>query len=359
MTKANKLSPKFDSEDKTLTTLRSLPEKDHPQSEELLLSYIPKVTTHVLSFARHGILKIGNISTIVGPSGFGKSSITESMISAALNPYVDTLGIKVEQLARPVLWIDGERTKDDIAFGFERIKRRILIESNPELIVGDRFKNIFCHPFITYPKRQQRVAELERLCKTLQPGLVVLDGAADFVRDVNDTAECVDFVALVISLANEFSFGVMATIHPNPGQQSDYKPRGVLGSELIRTSESMILLKRASDDRDVRILTMDFTHGKNRNQTDNLEHYFRWSDQHKMFTSCEYTPTVKPAKTEEMATAFEEVLSARKLTYKELQETLILANKCRSKSTAEKWIRKATDSEIIFNQNGIYGLSPF
>lgn len=347
MTKlSSTIVPKFDSEDTTLTTLRSLPESEHLFSEELLLSYVPKTTAHILSFAQHGILRVGNIATIVGPSGFGKSSVTESIISSAINPYVDTLGIRVEQLERPVLWIDGERTKDDIAFGFQRIKKRIQIESNPDLIEGDRFKNIYCHPFITYPKRDQRVAELQRLCKSLEPGLIILDGAADFVRDVNDTAECVDFVALVISLANEFSFGTIATIHPNPSQQSDCKPRGVLGSELIRTSESMILLKRAPDDRDVRILTMDFTHGKNRNQTDNLEHYFRWDNTHKMFMSCNYERSVKPGKAEEQQNAFLSLLAeGKQLTHGELLKALLDQSFAKSESTAKRWIRTSTAIE--------------
>src|SRR5687767_11505702 len=122
---AGSILPKFDGEDKTLTALKAIPE--HTHSEELLLSYIPKTTSHIVSLAKTGVLKPGNISTIVAPSGFGKSSLTEAGISSALNPYVDTLGIRVEQLERPVLWIDGERTKDDIAFGFHRIKKRIQI----------------------------------------------------------------------------------------------------------------------------------------------------------------------------------------------------------------------------------------
>lgn len=339
---------------------KRLVEAEHLPSEELLLSYVPKTTKPIVTFSGTGVLKPGNITTIIGPSGFGKSNVTESIVSSFLNPYVDSLGIKVDiQNERPLLWIDGERTRDDIAIGFDRIKRRIRIEENKDLIAGDRFKSVHCHPFITYPSRDARINELERLVIELQPSMVVLDGAADFVRDVNKTDECVDFVALLIAMANQYTFGIITSIHPNPGGQSDYKPRGVLGSELIRTSESTLLLKRAPDDRDIRILTMDFMHGKNRNQSDNLEHYFRWDLESRMFVSCNYTPAAKPKKAEQQEEVITSVLTnCHGMTYNELAQA-ISTKAGNSIPTANRWIDSACKRELIFNINGVYKLHPF
>lgn len=332
----------------------------HKPSEELLLSYIPSTTKHIVSFSGIGVLKPGYIMTIVGPSGFGKSSVTESVIASALNPYVDCLGIKVSLLpcGSTILWIDGERIKDDIALGFDRIKRRIQIDNNLELIENERFKGVHCHPFITYPSRSARIKELERLIIDIHPRLVVLDGAADFVRDVNDTPECVDFISLLTALANEHGFGVITSIHPNPGGQSDYKPRGVLGSELIRVSESILLLKRAPDNRDVRILTMDFAHGKNRNEADNLEHYFSWSNEHKMFMSCHYEAPDKPRKADKQNEVFTDLLTNKSLTYGELSSA-VQQRAGIAIATAKRWITQATDRQLIFNDNGMYKLTPF
>lgn len=328
-------------------------------SEELLLSYEPKAQRHIVSFAGHGILRPGNISTIVGPSGFGKSSVTEGIVSSTLNPYADCLGIKVEPIERPVLWIDGERTLDDIAIGFQRIKRRIQIEDNPELIDGDRFKNVHCYPFIRLAKRNDRVTEFERLCRDIRPGLVILDGAADFVRDVNATEECVDFIAKLVALANELFFGAMVSIHPNPGTQNDHKPRGVLGSELIRTSESMLLLKRAPDDREVRILTMDFAHGKNRNQSDSMEHTFKWDNTQKMFLSCNYTAKGRPDKAEQKLQVFSDILAGKRISYTDLFQSIVNQTHC-AEVTAKKWVKNAIDTGMIFKgEDGLYSLTPF
>lgn len=334
--------------------------EQHIPSEELLLSYISKTTRHIVEFSGTGILKPGNILTIVGHIGLGKSQITESVVSSYLNPYVDTLGLKVQmEDPRPLLWIDGERTRDDIRIGFDRIQKRIAIDENKDLIAGDRFKNVHCHPLITYPYIPSRMTELERLVLELNPSLVILDGAADFVRDVNNTEETTDFVALLVALANTHSFGVITSIHPNPGQNQDSKPRGWLGSELLRKSESILLLKRAPDDRDIRILTMDFGHGKNRNAADNLEHYFSWDNTLKMFTSCNYTATVKPRKVEQQDETINSILSeGQAMTYNQLAKA-ISSRAGNSIPTANRWIESAAERGLIFNDNGVYKLHPF
>lgn len=348
--KLNKVKPSLNGRPET--------EREHVPSEELLLSYVPQTTKHIVEFSGTGVLKPGNVLTLVGHIGLGKSQITESIVSSYLNPYVDTLGIRVQMTdARPLLWIDGERTRDDISTGFNRIKKRIAIENNPDLIAGDRFKNVHCHPLITYPNIPARVNELERLVLDLNPSLVILDGAADFVRDVNNTEETTDFVSLLIALSNLHSFGVITSIHPNPGQNQDSKPRGWLGSELLRKSESILLLKRAPDDRDIRILTMDFSHGKNRNAADNLEHHFAWDNNLKMFTSCNYTAPTKTKKDEQQQDVFNEILAnSRELSYMELAREIEQRGK--SLPTAKKWIRDAKNI-MIFEANGKYKLLPF
>lgn len=331
----------------------------HEESKELLLSYVPIATKHIVQFSGTGILKPGNLLTLVGHIGLGKSQITESIISSFLNPYVDTLGVRVDVPQRSLLWIDGERTRDDIAVGFDRIKKRIVYDENKELISDDRFKNVFCYPLIDYANIPARRKELERLVMEHNPSLVLLDGAADFVRDVNNTEETTDFAALLIALANQFNFGAIVSIHPNPGLGQDSKPRGVLGSELLRKSESVLLLKRAPDNRDIRILTMDFGHGKNRNAADNLEHYFTWSSEQRMFISCEYTPTVKPAKAEEQEKVFSQILAeGKKMTHTDLAKSIATVAK-NSIPTANRWIDAAVERDLIFRDNGHYKLIPF
>lgn len=332
----------------------------HIPADELFLSYVPKIIDPILEFMGTGILRVGHIGSLVAHIGYGKSQTSESIVASHLNQYGHSLGFRVSTIGdRPFLWIDGERSKDDIAAGFQRIKRRIVLENNPELITGDRFRNVFCYPFITYPSREARRKELERLITDIQPYFVLLDGYADFVYDINDTREVTEFIGLLVALANQYDCAIFGSIHPNPSQANDSKPRGVLGSELLRTSESVLLLKRAPDDRDTRILTMDFGHGKNRNAADNLESAFRWSAEHKMFLTCEYAAPARAGKTDSQAEAFTEILATGKLRYGDLVQALNITGRCKSEPTAKRWIAQATKAGLIFDDNGAYGLAPF
>jgi hypothetical protein len=255
---------------------------------------------------------------------------------------------------RPLLVIDLERTQDEILEGTDRIARRIAAENNPELLTAERFKDVFIHGFLQYAKTEDKIEELQLLIEKYNPYLVILDGAASLVYDVNDTKECVSVVSLLLALADENNLSFFVTCHPNPGEQNDFKPRGVFGSELLRQAESVLLLKRAPDDRDVRILTTSFMHGKNRSGADNLEHYFKWSDEQKMFTSCQYSPMQRIGKTENQESAFQELLDGKELRYTELTQELMIKGFCKSEATAKRWIKDAKIKGLILDNSGLY-----
>lgn len=327
-------------------------------SLEILLNASRNQTKSIIRFCGEHFLRHKRICTGIGPAGAGKSNLSEGIVSSHLNNHCDSFKIEViSDPDRPLLFIDMERTQDEILEGCDRIRRRIYADNNPELLTEERFKNTFIHSFLQYPDPKDKIFELERLIKLYRPFLVVLDGAASLVLDVNDTRECVYLVNTLLSIADREDLSFFSTIHPNPGQQNDFKPRGVLGSELIRQSESVLLLKRAPDDRDTRILTTSFMHGKNRSGADSLESYFRWNDQHKMFLSCDYAPSTKPGKAEDQNKTFRDILANDRMTYRELVGKLVEAGK--SEPTAKRWISDAVKREVIFNQNGAYGLSPF
>jgi len=335
-------------------------EQRHKPSLEILLNAPRTPIKSVLKFCGSHFLRRKRISTGIGPAGTGKSNLTEAIVSSHLNSHCDTLKIEVvPDPERPLLLIDPERTQDEILEGCDRIARRINADNNPELVTAERFNGVYIHGFLQYPNPEEKLFELERLIELYKPYIVLIDGAASFVLDVNDTRECVLTVNKLLAIADNEDLSFFCTVHPNPGQQNDFKPRGVFGSELIRQSESVLLLKRAPDDRDTRILTTSFMHGKNRSGADNLETYFRWNDEHKMFLSCEYNPTVKPAKAEEQNKAFNDILNGKRLTYKDLGQELLSRNFCKSIATANRWIGDNLERGILFQEDGLYCLTPF
>ena len=354
-----KINVDFTDSDELLSALKSVSgiSNTYPENEILLSTPRSSVRT-TIKFAGTHFGGHGRITTLIAPAGGGKTQVTEAMVSSFLNSHVDALGFEIiPHDERPLLWIDTERTADEILDGYERIKRRIVLENNPGLIFDDRFNKVRCFSFIGYSHPEDRVKEFERLVSELNPFVVVLDGVGDFVSDINDPKECNPVIGKIIALSNEYQFTTLATIHPNPGEGNGSKPRGHFGSELVRKSGSVLLLKRAPDDRDVRILTTNFMHGKNRSATDSLDHYFSWSDTDKMFTSCDYITPKRSTKGDLKQDAFTTILDGNGLRYKELIDRLMKDSFCQTEPTAKKWVSDMTKKGFILNTNGFYEVS--
>jgi hypothetical protein len=343
-----------------LTELKPvLLKEEHKPTPEILLNSPRSTIKTLIKFCNTHFLRPGRICTGIGPAGTGKTNISEAVVSSHINPYCDTFQIKVTSSDnRPLLFVDFERTKDEILDGTDRIKRRIKADNNPDCLTDERFKNTYIHGFLQYAKTEDKINELQRLIELYKPYLVVLDGAASLVYDVNDTKECVYTINLLLATANEFNLSYFCTVHPNPGQQSDFKPRGVFGSELVRQSESVFLLKRAPDDRNIRILTTDFMHGKNRSGSDNLEAYFKWDEMEAMFMSCEYAKSAKPSKINNINEAITETVGDRVVPYNDLI-SLIMENYQKSEPTAKRWVTDAVKMGLLFKRADGYGLTPF
>jgi len=239
----------------------------------------PPPTKPIISIDSKRILSQGGYMAIVSRAGAGKSSICEAIISQVINPQCDALGFQVSltDSRYKCLYIDTERTVQDTWYSWERMMRRAKVEK-PEIDKRITFANL------------KAVAVNERICYTEkllkdnpEIGLVLFDGCSDFVMDVNsiqDTVKFSDWINSYNPLISE-----VITLHTNPESN---KPRGHIGSELLRRAESVLLLRKLDDK--VREITTKFEFGKVRNDDDSISIFYQWCASHNMFISTDYTP---------------------------------------------------------------------
>jgi len=239
----------------------------------------PPPSEPIISIDNKRVLSQGGYMAIVSRAGAGKSSICEAIISQVINPQCDALGFQVSLTDNryKCLYIDTERTVQDTWYSWERMMRRAKVEK-PEIDKRITFANL------------KAVAVSERICYTEkllkdnpEIGLVLFDGCSDFVMDVNsiqDTVKFSDWINSYNPLISE-----VITLHTNP---TDNKPRGHLGSELLRRAESVMLLRKIDDT--VREITTKFEFGKVRNDDDSISIFYQWCASHNMFISTDYTP---------------------------------------------------------------------
>lgn len=228
----------------------------------------PVVMINGISILRHQ-----NLTSIIASPGSGKSSFCEAVCSSFLNPDCDSLGISIGKEIGCVLYFDCERTDEDLHNSFKRIYRRANItrdqEAPPVRIYGLR----------AISKHEQRIETIETLVsfENSENLLVIIDGAGDLVKNVNDLDESVNCRFWIRQLTQK-GISVLTTLHPNKGTLN---PRGHIGSELLREADGVLAIQKKNE---IHLLTTNFEHGKNRNAGE-VTCGFKWNDEVKMFTS--------------------------------------------------------------------------
>ena len=189
----------------------------------------------------------GNLTTISASPKAGKSSFVAAM-AASVFPTVDDdrdcLGLTSSNPnGRALIYVDTEQSLFDHATLMGRVFRRAgCPTTNP----NTGWLQSYCLTGI-------QVLELSLLLKIAlskamesHEGIhsVILDGAGDFVADINNAEESNALVASLQSLAIEYDCPIVSIIHLNPFSE---KTRGHLGSHLERKSESNIRLEKDAD----------------------------------------------------------------------------------------------------------------
>lgn len=233
----------------------------------------PEELPAVLMLNGTSILTHQNIAAVIADPGMGKSSLCEAICAVHLNGDIDALGFQGDTEFRGIVYADFERTNLDVWNSFNRMARRAQVPQ------GCDTNNIVIAGMRSVPRLAERMAAIEDLLSAHPCSLLLLDGAGDLVTDTNDINQAVECRIWLRELTVKFNLSIFTTIHPNPGTD---KPRGHIGSEVVREAECVILAKRT--EYDINLLTTDFAHGKNRNNKKFTTAYY-WNDTEKMFTT--------------------------------------------------------------------------
>lgn len=261
--------------------LSGLKELQNPENtEENLLDSVfipnwdnePEEMPAVLKVNQSAILSFQNISSMIAQPGVGKSSVCEAILSCHLNPSADNLGFEGDPNFSGVIYVDYERTNGDVWRSFYRMARRAGVPR------GEAIEKVKIAGLRAVSKLSERRKVIESLLEKHPASLLILDGAGDTVNDTNDLDQAIEARNWMRAVTVKYNVSIFTTLHPNPRED---KPRGHLGSEICRESETVLLAKNYNG---VRILTSDFDYGKVRNGP-HVKTAFEWSDNSMMFIS--------------------------------------------------------------------------
>lgn len=88
-------------------------------------------------------------------------------------------------------------------------------------------------------------------------GLLVIDGVADLIHDINDIQESTMIVQKLMTWSEKSNCHIITILHLNPGTD---KPKGHLGTFVMQKAESIMRVKK--EDPDTSIVTADYARNK-------------------------------------------------------------------------------------------------
>lgn len=174
----------------------------------------------------------GNVSVIGSKVKTGKTGTVTSAVGVAIRGACqaqgDTLGFQwVGEATGAILHFDTEQSPADHHACVERARKRSGIAE---------IERLYSYPIGKFSMRERMDIlrlKVKKLAEIGKIDCIVLDGGADFVKDVNSTEIACDVVAEMMRISQEFNCCIIVVIHENPGTDSG-KTRGHFGSELAR-----------------------------------------------------------------------------------------------------------------------------
>lgn len=186
-----------------------------------------------------------NMTTISGSSKSGKSAFTGIILAGAISTTgridgLQYLEVKPNTEGKAVIHFDTEQARHKHQSNLRSVLKRSYIDKCPDYFLS---YNIRALDIATYRDTTMKICETaNNTFKGVH--LIVIDGIADFISDVNETIQANDIVKFFEDLAIKFSCPLITIVHTNPGSD---KERGHLGSQCQRKSESVLSIKNEND----------------------------------------------------------------------------------------------------------------
>jgi hypothetical protein len=190
----------------------------------------------------------GNLGLLSGQAKTAKSHSIGAMLASAMadpDNLPDCLGFHLPNPAEhAVIYIDFEQSASDFDTLIRSSLRRAGASIPPPWLQA-------LHLTSQAPTRGRDILrEAMRQGAESFGGIraVIVDGIADLIASPNDEAESFELVRWLHELAIEHSCLLLGVLHLNPSGEVFQKMRGHLGSQAERKAETVLTLKKGSDD---------------------------------------------------------------------------------------------------------------
>ncbi len=215
------------------------------------INKLPDENDKIIFYEEDAIGSSGNIISITGKAKSRKTVIASALITAMLLGAVKSfLKFTANIRGRAIVHIDTEQGYGHYYDSILRMIKNAGLEIPPQNF----------HSIHTRDAEIEFMIELvEYYIEKVQPGVLILDGAADFVYDFNDQKEARKFVRKLLKWSTQYKMVVIAIIHTT---KTTGFMTGALGTALEKQSETVIKVEKDEKDESFSHVSCQYSRNK-------------------------------------------------------------------------------------------------
>lgn len=191
----------------------------------------------IISIGDAAVVVHGEITLISGPKKTFKSNVCQCLAAALLGGSADnciSFSRHNTEKKYKVMVIDTEQSLSDY-------KRKCLNILNRAGLPTDKLDDCL----VTFAWRGREPLDMVKALPVVvaqnHPDVVIIDGIADFMYDINDIREARNLTSLILRVCDEMNCAIVCVIHQN---QSNSKDRGHIGTMLGNKAYGYVSLDR-------------------------------------------------------------------------------------------------------------------
>ena len=202
-----------------------------------------------------------DLTTITGPAKGGKTFFSSLLMACSTKDAEGTL-LHMERISQEplkVMWYDTEQSK--------HTTKKILVKRISRMIGMSPFPDELFFVFnVRCFTQKERLDYLPVAIDAYRPDIVIVDGIADLIHDINDGPASSDLMEKFLKMANTFNCNIVLVIHLNrSGEKSNL--RGWLGSVMLQKSYEVFNCTKVLQTK---ILSVEMSTSRNTNIEEKL-----------------------------------------------------------------------------------------
>ena len=192
----------------------------------------------------------GDLTTITGPAKSGKTYAVSMLMACCVKRHVLAFE-RISEKPLKMLWLDTEQSRMTTKrILTERIGRMIGhtddTDNNPGTAISTEFPD---EQFYVLNVRglmpEERADMLQLAIKTYKPDMVVIDGIADLMGDINSGPDSTTLMQRLLGLASTHECNITTIIHLNrSGERLNL--RGWIGTVMVQKSYEVVNCEKVS-----------------------------------------------------------------------------------------------------------------